>query len=307
MHTVSVIIPAFNCEKFIKRSIDSVLSQTVLPSEVIVVDDGSTDNTCCIAKSYGGIVRVVTQGRNCGAPSSRNFGVKNAIGNYIAILDADDEWFSEKNEISLGLLDKYCSDWCIVGQVKVSSNERVACIKNQFFQNSLENYFSLLLNNRSVCPSAFTINKSVFNEVGLFNEFLTTGEDLEMWWRIASRFPAIGYSSRPLVKYYVDVAGSMTNSRRNEEKLIAFWESVGKIQCLNNSDNQRLFVSARNRFANKALRFYWRDKYYAASRFLEKLGVVEFNFFMKFLMLIPDQEKSFICILLYRIKKFFFK
>ena len=100
---VSVIIPAFNAEKYLGEAIASVLDQSVGPAEVIVVDDGSTDRTGEVASSFGDRVRLITQ-PNQGCAAARNHGVRESSGDHLAFHDADDLWTPRKLEIQLTAL-----------------------------------------------------------------------------------------------------------------------------------------------------------------------------------------------------------
>ncbi len=95
--SISVVIPCFNGERFLAETLRSVLAQTKIPLEIIVVDDGSTDNSAVLAESFGSIVRVVRQ-ENRGLPATRNRGIGESRGDWIAFLDADDLWLPEKLE-----------------------------------------------------------------------------------------------------------------------------------------------------------------------------------------------------------------
>src|SRR4030067_1245470 len=105
MPQISVIIPCFNSGKYLRECLDSVLSQTSQDFEVIVVDDGSTDDTPSIIKSYGSRVRLIRQD-NKGPSSARNAGIKIAQGNYIAFQDADDVWLPRKLELQYRFLQE---------------------------------------------------------------------------------------------------------------------------------------------------------------------------------------------------------
>ena len=94
---VTCIVPVFNGERFLRESLDSILAQTYSPIEVIVVDDGSTDGTAAVAENFAPSVRCVRQA-NAGAPRARNCGLREARGEFITFLDADDLWHPEKTE-----------------------------------------------------------------------------------------------------------------------------------------------------------------------------------------------------------------
>ncbi len=97
---VAVVIPAYNAEKLLPRALRSVLTQTVAPREVLVVDDGSSDGTSDVARSFGAPVRCIRQ-ENAGAAAARNRGIAEATAEWIAFLDADDWW--EPERLALGL------------------------------------------------------------------------------------------------------------------------------------------------------------------------------------------------------------
>jgi glycosyltransferase involved in cell wall biosynthesis len=300
MASVTVLIPAYNSANHIRRSIESVLKQTVPPLEVIVIDDGSTDGTANIANSYGGIIRVISKGRNCGLPAARNFGLENAAGGWIAFLDSDDEWEPRKNEVAINLVELQKTDWCMVAQKEVHNNNRDASSDAVIGEMVCENYFALVLQGKSCCPSSIMLRKRVFDEVGGFNEKLSTGEDLEMWWRIANAIPKISYYSQPLVRYYVNVPGGMTSSPRNETKLIAFWDAVTKISSrADDSMNSELFVRVRNAFASKAIRSYLRKSLYKVVEHLKGKSMINHNPLMKLCLLLPNSFSRIIFLLLH--------
>jgi glycosyltransferase involved in cell wall biosynthesis len=103
VHSISVIIPAYNREAYISDAIESILRQTLPPAEIIVVDDGSTDRTAAIALSYGEKVRCISQ-ENQGCGAARNTGLKEARGDLIAFLDSDDIWLDRKLELQSAYL-----------------------------------------------------------------------------------------------------------------------------------------------------------------------------------------------------------
>src|SRR5689334_22859965 len=102
---VSAIIPCYNYGKYLARAIDSILAQTYAVSEIIVVDDGSSDNTREVATSYGGCVRYIYQ-QNAGRAAARNHGIREATGDWIALLDADDWWLPQKIELQVTAASK---------------------------------------------------------------------------------------------------------------------------------------------------------------------------------------------------------
>lgn len=109
MPTVSVIMPAYNAQRTVGEAIESVLRQTFGDFELIVIDDGSTDGTADVIEGYAADprIRFLKNPRNSGVSATRNYGIREAVGEWIAFLDSDDLWREDKLELQLGLLEKY--------------------------------------------------------------------------------------------------------------------------------------------------------------------------------------------------------
>jgi glycosyltransferase involved in cell wall biosynthesis len=190
--TVSVVITAYNEEQYIGAALDSVVRQTWSDWEVVVVDDGSTDDTKAVVQRYSDPVRYVYQ-ENRGQPPARNRGIRAARGEYIAFLDADDLWHPEKLARQMSRLKANPSaKWCYSdafffesasGQVLHAVSQRQSLQEGDIFQ-------ALLLGNFILSPTP-VVHHEVFEAVGHFNEdpALRNGEDWAMWLRIAERYP----------------------------------------------------------------------------------------------------------------------
>lgn len=197
---VSVVITAYNAEKHIAETLESVLAQTYSPLEVIVVDDGSSDGTANIVKERFSTVRYFYQ-PNAGQPVARNTGIKKAAGEYIAFVDSDDLWLPQKTEKQINKLEKSSAAWCYCD-----------CL---YFRDSLDHvlyrYSSLmrphegavlqplLLGNFVSSPTAI-VRKDVLLDLGLWDETRAIAEDWNMWLKIASRF-RVAYVEEPLAAY----------------------------------------------------------------------------------------------------------
>lgn len=193
---VSVIIPTYNRSRHLVTALDSVFSQTYPPFEVLVVDDGSTDDTPNIIAAYGNRVRYLTQ-RNKGPSAARNWGIREAQGDFIAFLDSDDAWLPNKLELqiarftrepSLGLLGTayYTCD--------ENLNNPVLMLLPPLATSEKE---EILIRNIWPTPSLM-IRKRCFEMVGDFDEGMRFAEDWDMWTRISMEFQA-GTLSEPLV------------------------------------------------------------------------------------------------------------
>lgn len=221
-YSVSVVIPAYNVEKYIGRAIDSVLSQTRQADEIIVVDDGSTDNTAEVVKSYGSKVCFIHQ-ENGGASVARNTGIEAAKSEWIAFLDADDEWLPEKLEKQIEHLKRNPDlVWTHSNYFMRSEADKTMRIAFQpaKYENLLsqEGYFEDYLDvHVGVCirTSTAIIKKNILVEMGLFRVGQMWAQDTDLFLRIAYRQPEIGFLPDPLAVYHTGIPGSITLENRS--------------------------------------------------------------------------------------------
>lgn len=184
---VSVIIPTYNRGWIIEEAIDSVLNQDFSDFELIVVDDGSDDNTREILGAYANAITVLHQ-PNRGVSAARNRGIAEASGRLIAFLDSDDLWLPGKlttqvkffEENADAMINQTHEIWLRNG-VRVNPKKRHHKFSGMIFERSL----ALCL----VSPSAVMIRKSLFDIIGLFDERLPACEDYDLWLRISCRYP----------------------------------------------------------------------------------------------------------------------
>jgi glycosyltransferase involved in cell wall biosynthesis len=184
---VSVIIPTYNRSWCLSEAIDSVLSQTFQNMELIVVDDGSTDETPALLSRYGDHLRVLRQS-NRGVSAARNGGIQAARGNLIAFLDSDDTWQPDKLARQVDFFDRQpeamiCQTeetWIRRG-VRVNPRRRHRKPSGWVFEASL----ALCL----VSPSAVMMRRELLEEMGGFDESLPACEDYDLWLRVSLRYP----------------------------------------------------------------------------------------------------------------------
>ncbi len=184
---VSVIIPTYNRGWTLKEAIDSVLSQGFENFELIVVDDGSTDNTLDILDGYARDIIVLRQD-NCGVSSARNAGIVSASGQFIAFLDSDDLWLPGKLAIQVDFFKSnpdamICQTeelWIRNGK-RVNPKKRHKKFSGMIFKHSLP----LCI----VSPSAVMLKKTLFTKTGMFDENLPACEDYDLWLRISCKYP----------------------------------------------------------------------------------------------------------------------
>lgn len=184
---VSVIIPTYNRGWIIKEAVDSVLSQNFVNFELIVVDDGSTDNTRDILDAYKNDIKVF-RCNNQGVSAARNRGIAQALGKFIAFLDSDDLWMPNKLSMQVDFFNTnkealicQTEEIWIRNNVRVNPKKRHKKLSGMIFEPSL----CLCM----VSPSAVMIKRELFEAVGLFDESLPACEDYDLWLRISSGYP----------------------------------------------------------------------------------------------------------------------
>jgi glycosyltransferase involved in cell wall biosynthesis len=205
---VSIIVPTYNREKFIKRALDSVIEQTYQNFEVLVIDDGSTDNTRDVVKSYGERVCYFYQ-ENKGIAGARNAGIKESSGDYIAFLDSDDYWMHGKLERQTALFREH-SEYGLVASccasVRLDGSYRE---KNRPGKSGW--VLKDLFNKNFIRTSSAVIKKECLEKVGFFDEELKECEEYDLWLRIAAQYP-VGFINESLAVYVDNPEGVSTDS-----------------------------------------------------------------------------------------------
>lgn len=223
--TISVVVPAYNAQKFLARAVRSVLLQTCRPDEIIVVDDGSTDNTESEARKFGTQIKYIRR-ENAGASAARNVGIEAATSQWIAFLDADDEWLPEKLQLQTEHLKRNCDlVWTTANFFCCLCNEdrRAPNFHPDLAQKALgsKEYFEDFLQTSLPHTCAWTgttvIKKEILKKAGMFRLGQLMANDLDMWLRIAYRWPAIGYIAEPLAIYHMTVSQSISHKYRQFE------------------------------------------------------------------------------------------
>ena len=199
---ISVVIPLYNKQNVVVHTLRSVLNQTISDFEIVVVDDGSTDDSLAVVQAIKDERIRVIHKENGGVSSARNVGVKAAKGQYVALLDGDDYWDPTFLEEQLKLIEDFpeAGMWG-VNYAFVKHDQTQACFQGmgQDFRGYVENYFGTR-HNDLFCSSSVVIRKDVFEEAGYFDERISASEDLDMWYRIILRFPVVFYDK--VLAYY---------------------------------------------------------------------------------------------------------
>jgi glycosyltransferase involved in cell wall biosynthesis len=199
---VSVIIPVFNGERFLREAVESVLAQKYSPVEIIIVDDGSTDDTATVARSFPETVRYLHQ-TNHGPAAARNRGIEQAQGDLIAFADADDLWPSHKLELQLPYLIRDSKIDIVLGRIQqvLLSETQAKEIGDPAF---------------SVNLGSAVIRKSCFERVGLFDETMRYSEDVD-WFMRAREGAAAIMTVDAVTLFYRQHEQNMTRGKSTSE------------------------------------------------------------------------------------------
>ena len=217
--TVSVIIPTYNRAHLVGRAIRSVLNQTYQDFELIVVDDGSTDNTEEVVKGFNDDrIRYICHDENKGGSAARNTGIKIALGEYIAFLDSDDEWLPEKLRRQIGTLQKLSKEWAGVctGFWLIDGGSVI-----KYTPPLPRNLFTELLSRCFLYSgSTLLIRKVLLDEIGGFDEALPRHQDWDLLLRI-SKTHKLAVIREPLVRIYASEHPPANKVREAKERLLA--------------------------------------------------------------------------------------
>ncbi len=209
---ISVVIPTFNRVNRVARAIQSVLAQSYPPDEVIVVDDGSTDDTVANIKQSFPEVKLISQANQGpqGVSRARNIGIQFATGDWLAFLDSDDEWCEHKLISQVDALTRSVSpstllptqsgyQICHTDEIWIRNGRRVNPMKKHAKPDGW--IFEQCLPLCCVSPSSVLVKKTLLESVGLFDESLPACEDYDLWLRIFSQFPVLLVAEKLLIKY----------------------------------------------------------------------------------------------------------
>ena len=185
---ITVVIPVYNREQTIKRAIDSVLSQSILPEEVIVVDDCSTDGTKEVLEGYGEKITCISLPENSGPSTARNKGIKQAKTEWISFLDSDDCWEQDKLNKQVEYLKRYPFYQIMQSDEKwIRNGKRVnPCRHHKKPEGWI---WGLSLERCLVSPSAVLMKKSLLEQYGMFDEAMPACEDYDLWLKISRHLP----------------------------------------------------------------------------------------------------------------------
>ena len=257
----SVVIPLYNKEKYIKKTLQGIINQTFRNFEIIIIDDGSTDSSCNIVESINDTRIHLTHQGNGGPSKARNTGIRLAKGKYIAFLDADDEWLPDKLQKQHELLNNNpeifwaCAAYKVIGGI----NE-----KNMTYSQPgvIKDAIDAISNGLSIWTSTVVVNKDVFkNERLLFNNNINRSEDIEVWYKLACLYPKIGYIKEQVAVYNIKLHGSLTNTAMEKEdfSFLSLHSRIDKELAIIDDYRRNNLIKTINRFNKSCIIGVWRS------------------------------------------------
>ena len=195
---VAVVIPVRDRAQLLPRALDSVLAQTLKPDEIVVVDDGSEDGADLLVEERYPAVRLASQ-RARGVSAARNRGIAETSAEWLAFLDSDDEWLPEKLQAQLESVRVSGRRLCHCDEIWVRDGRRVNPRRHHRKRGG--DIFLDCLERCVISPSAALVHRSLFADLGTFDETLPACEDYDLWLRICSREPVEFVARKLVVKY----------------------------------------------------------------------------------------------------------
>jgi glycosyltransferase involved in cell wall biosynthesis len=259
---VSVIIPTFNRAALLPSAIDSVLAQTHPAVEIVVVDDGSTDNTRAVLTRFGDRIRVLTQS-NAGASAARNAGIAASHGEIVSFVDSDDLWLPTKLEKQVSLLERagpqtpccLCNVSLVYSNGQGGSSFDLSLIKPSLPEGLWLNVLQVLVTRFILFNQAVAIRRSALVRLGGFDESCAYMEDYDLALRLALAGPW-AFVAEPLAVWNEGTAGSLTRRAENERlqlqrTIFGIHQKIGDIAqysgCGERQRRQLAFELQRNR------------------------------------------------------------
>ena len=274
-YKISIVIPTFNRIGSLPRALDSALNQTYQPSEIIVVDNGSSDGTTKLLRERYPSIRLLIE-KKLGVSAARNKGIRHSKFQWIALLDSDDAWDKTKLEKQKNALASSQDHFRLVHTDEIwirNGNKFNQMKKHQKFGGDI---FNNCLSLCCISPSSVLINKNIFKEVGYFDESLPVCEDYDLWLKICSQEKILFINQKLTLKYgghkdqlsktYWGMDRFRIKSLENlilnyklkpDQKINTIKTIVKKLKIIVNGAYKRNNSSIINKYEEKL--FYWKN------------------------------------------------
>ena len=222
MKKVSIIVPVYNCEKYIKECINSVINQTYKNLEIIIVDDKSTDNSLSIINSFNDKrIKVISLKENSGVSIARNKGVEVSTGELICFLDSDDYWNKEKIERQVKFIDGKAFIYSDYEYLKKGKRKRVHVPKTITYKEALKN--------TTIFTSTVMFNMKYLNKEDIYMPLVKLGQDSSTWWKVLKKVN-IAYGMNEVLSIYR--VGESSLSSNKIKSVIGTW-NILKLEDIN--------------------------------------------------------------------------
>jgi len=280
---VSIITPVYNGQDFLDRCIKSVLAQTYENWELLLIDDGSSDNSVQIIENYleDNRIKLLRNESNSGIPTTRNKGIENSTGEFIALLDQDDEWLPHKLEKQVSrFLEIDDSFGLIYSNVEVRTDQGILSDQKKEIEPeaSIQSNLELMLSRNLITSPTAMVKRKALEEVGLFDESIRWGgDDYDLWIRIAHKFK-FDYIDEVLCIRHEHQQNYSADKKRMMLKTIDLGEKYVKQFGLEPSLSRKLKSNHYYRYgieSIKKLRVLSGLSYVIKSLFISKQGFIE--------------------------------
>ncbi|MEP1489697.1 MAG: glycosyltransferase [Algibacter sp.] len=282
----SIIIPLYNKEDYIVETLKSVLNQSFTNFEIIIIDDGSTDNSLKKIKPLiDNRFKIINQ-ENFGPSHARNKGIKEALGNYIALLDADDLWYKNHLLELKKLIYTFPKSGLFCNNYEISYNKNITKPATFNFNHDnksliIKDYFSSSIINSIAWTSSVAFKKEIFNKIKKFNLSLRTGQDIDLWIRFALHYK-VAFNPKITMRYHNFKTNSLSKSEFNDDRYMLI--NNYKIEELKNI-SLKLYLDI-NRYA-VALRCKMNNEIVLYKKLKSEINFSNLNFKQKILLNCP--------------------
>jgi teichuronic acid biosynthesis glycosyltransferase TuaG len=262
---VSAIIPTYNYARYAAAAVESALSQSFKDLEIVVVDDGSTDETAETLRPFGRCIRYIRQAHR-GLAAARNMGIRVSRGRYLAFLDSDDLWLPDKTSMQIAQLDPNPAVGLVYCEAALFTEASPTEIPHSYWAHHPSGRILPSLLRHNVVPSPTPmVRREMFDQVGLFDESLGACEDWDMWIRIA-QVSEFGYVDRVLAKYRLHSANMSLDHERMMRNRFRVLEKAFAAAGVS-AEARRLRRSIVSRWhADYALHHFYAERYEQARR-----------------------------------------
>jgi glycosyltransferase involved in cell wall biosynthesis len=260
MPKVSVIIPTYNCAHYLEQAIESAMNQTYDDLEIIVIDDGSTDDTSQVVRKYEASIKYIRQ-ENRGLPAARNHAIKSSLGELIALLDADDWWEPSKLAEQVPILVEDTELCLVYSDLEVVYDD--GSITPSFLSSrplAASGYvFDQLLQSGFILPSTVLLRRTCLEEVGMFDEAMRSHEDIDLWLRMCQRWK-VTLVRKPLTHRRQGTANMTSNDNLRTEYGIKLFVKALTLPNITKNQHHAIVRQLGNAYFSRAYFFFTKGQ-----------------------------------------------